>query len=158
MRDIQKLNVLLAEFGARYSIANLKLPVHGAVGIRLRDGTELYLEHEERQGKLYAYTPVVALPKDDASCLKLFATMLNLNFLGSGVECGTLSVWQDSAIFQMSFIITELQIDAFDRSLQKLVVCRTDLGAKLKTGMRSETGKAAAKTRHSASTLLAALK
>jgi hypothetical protein len=59
MRDIQKLNRLLAELGTRYSIAYLKLPPHGAVGLRLKDGSE-HLEYEEDQGKLYAYTSVIA--------------------------------------------------------------------------------------------------
>lgn len=154
MRDIQKLDVLLMELGVRYNISNLKMPSHGAVGLRLKDGSELYLEHDDAQGKLYAYMAVMDLPKDDAARLDLLTRMLQLNFLGSGVEHGVLSIEREMAICQTSFIVNGLQFDTFDRALQNLIACRSGLAAKLKTGKTSR----APKMRHSASTLLAALK
>jgi hypothetical protein len=127
MRDIQKLNRLLAELGTRYSIANLKLPSHGAVGLRLKDGSELYLEYEEEQGKLYAYASVIDVPKDDAGRLKLFAAMLDLNYLGAGLRCGTLSIQNERAICHVSLVIADLQLDAFDRALQDLIAARSEM-------------------------------
>lgn len=160
MRDIQKLNLLLGELGSRYSISNLKLPAHGAVGLRLKDGSELYLEHAAEQGKLYAYTPLTPLtplPRDEASRLALFAAMLELNFLGCGVDHGVLSVHGDSAVCHVAFIVAGLQFETFDRALQGLITARAGMGAKLKAETAQDAGRTT-KVRHSSSTLLAVLK
>jgi hypothetical protein len=157
MRDIQKLDLLLAGLGERYSIANLRLPAHGAIGLRLKDGSELYLEHEKGHGKLYAYTTVMAVPKDDASRLKLLNRMLEFNFLESGAESVILSIQGESAICHTSFMVAGLELEAFDRSLQNLIASRSDIAGKLRADIKNDMARTG-KTRHSASTLLAALK
>lgn len=157
MRDIQKLDLLLAQLGERYSIANLKLPAHGAIGLRLKDGSELYLEHEKAQRRLYAYISVMALPKDDAARMQLLTRMLEFNFLESGAEHVVLSIRQESAICHMSIGVAELELDAFDRSLQNLLAGRADIVEKLKAGASNGPARAAT-ARHSASTLRATFK
>lgn len=132
MRDIQKLERLVQELGGRYSIANLKMPTHGAVGLRLKDGTELYLEHDGDAGMLYAYTPVVPVPGDATARLKLFEKMLQLNYLDCGTGCGTLSVHGGTAILHVRLKIADLLFDAFDRTLQDLVGWRLDVFEKLR--------------------------
>jgi hypothetical protein len=157
MQDVKKLDHLLAQLAERYSISGLKLPTHGAIGLRLKDGSELYLEHEREQRKLYAYMALVALPKEDALRLRLFAAMLELNFLGAGAAQLVLSIREESAICQTSFTIAELEVDDLDRSLQNLIASRSGIAEKLKAGMMSDTTRTA--TRHrSTSTLLAAFK
>jgi hypothetical protein len=157
MRDVQTLKQLLDELGSRYSIANLKLPAHGAVGLRLRDGSELYLEHAGERGELYAYTKLIPLPEDDNERLKLCLAMLELNFLGTGVEHGVLSIQRGAAVCHLSFVVAGLRFDAFDRSLQKLIAGRATLIDRLKREIRKDDGKTA-RTRHSSSILLAALR
>jgi hypothetical protein len=157
MRDIQKLDLLLAALGERYSIANLRLPAHGAIGLRLKDGSELYLEHEKAHGKLYAYMSVMALPKEDAARLRVVTGMLEFNFLESGAVSIVLSVREDKAICQMSFTIDRLELDAFDRALQNLIASRPAIAEKLEACIRNEPARAVT-SRHSAATLLAALK
>ncbi|MGH8806389.1 MAG: hypothetical protein ACREX0_00755 [Noviherbaspirillum sp.] len=88
MRDIQKLERLVQEPGERYSIANLRMPAHGAVGLRLKEGTELYLEHDGAQGTLYAYTPVTSVPGDEMDRLRLFEKMLQLSTLIAVPDAG----------------------------------------------------------------------
>ncbi|RJF96846.1 hypothetical protein D3870_20910 [Noviherbaspirillum cavernae] len=157
MHDICKLDTLFAELGTRYGIANLRLPPHGAVGLRLKDGTELHLEYEKARGTLYAYCNVLPIPGDDASRLKLFAHMLELNFLDSGIDNGALSMQKDMAVCHVRFRIADVPFDAFDRALQKLLTRRLDIAKQLRAGMTSDTPKAARASR-STFTLMTALR
>src|SRR4051794_26763497 len=124
MSDIQKLERLIQELGDRYSIANLSMPAHGAVGLRLKDGLELYLEHDDAQGVLYAYTPVMPVPGDETARLKMFEKLLQLNYLDCGSGCGTLSVQDGSAMLHARLKVAELQFETFDRVLHDLVGSR----------------------------------
>jgi hypothetical protein len=157
MQDIQKLDTVLAQLAQRYSINGLKLPAHGAIGLRLKDGSELYLEHEREQRKLYAYIALMRLPKEDAVRLKLLAAMLELNFLPSAAEHLILSTREESAICHTSFTIAELELECLDRSLQSLIASRTRIAEKLKAGMMNDTTRVATR-RRSTSTLLAGFK
>jgi hypothetical protein len=158
MRDGQKLDLLLTQLGVRYNIDNLKLPAHGAVGLRLRDGSALYLAHVDAHGRLYVYMPIMALPDADEARLQLFGRLLQLNFLGSDAQGGTLSVERETVMCHISFGVRQLQFEALDRSLQKLIDYRMQLLEKLKSDTGGAARKKNAKTRHSASQLLASLK
>lgn len=157
MHEIRKLDALFAELEARYGIANLRLPPHGAVGLRLKDGSELCLEYEEARGTLYAYSSIMPLPVDDAARLKMFAAMLALNFLDAGLDNGALSVHNDTAVCHVRLNVADLQFDEFDRALQALLACRADIAKQLEAGMAIEAPKAIRAAR-STSTLLAAFR
>lgn len=157
MRDTQKLNLLLAELGSHYGIPNLKLPAHGAVGLRLKDGSELYFEHEDAQGTLYACMPVMPLPTDGAARLKLMSAMLELNYLNVGIEHGTLSIDKEQAVCHVAFTVASLQFDVFDRGLQKLIAGRAGVLPRLQAVLRADNG-TPIRARHSAATLLATFK
>ncbi|MFC7518719.1 type III secretion system chaperone [Herbaspirillum sp. GCM10030257] len=157
MPDVQKLNLLLAELGHRYGITNLKLSTQGAVGLRLKDGVELFLEQDSEQGRLYVYTPILSLPKANDARLRMFARMLELNFLGSSMAHGILSVQRNMAICHVSIAIADLKIDTLDQWLHYLLESRATLVNKLKTCMRANTSEAL-HARHSASALLAVLR
>jgi hypothetical protein len=157
MHDVQKLNVLLAELGHRHGIAKLKLSTEGAVGLRLKDGIELFLEHDEKQGHLYAYTPILLLPKAHDVRLRLFAHMLELNFLGSGLAHGILSVQHNMAMCHASIGIANLQVDTLDQPLHQLLESRANLIDRLKACVKAETSETL-RARHSTASLLAVLR
>lgn len=157
MRNIRKLDGLLKDLGTRYSIPNLRMPAHGALGLRLKDGIELYLEYEETEDTLYAYMHVMPLPKEDTLRLKLFTKMLKLNFLDSGGESISLSIEEEIAICHTRFNVDELSFDILDRSLQKLVFWRADISNKLKAEGKADVIRPA-KVSHAATSLLAAFR
>jgi len=157
MRNIRKLDSLLTDLGTRYSIANLRLPTHGAVGLKLKNGIELYLEYEETEDRLYAYMQVIPLPKEDALRLRLFTKMLELNFLDSAGESISLSIDEDAAVCHTSFNVDKLSFDIFDRGLQKLVIRRTDIVNQLKDETKKDVAKPV-KVSHTASSLIATLR
>lgn len=157
MREIQKLSLLLDELGDRYGIANLKLPAHGAVGLRLKDGSELYLEHAAELGRLYAYMPLLPLPAQEPARMAMMSRMLEFNFLGVEDIDGALSINRSMATVHISLSISTLQFDALDRALQQLIAVRASLVKKLKAEPTADTGPST-KARHSSSTLLAAFK
>jgi hypothetical protein len=158
MQDSQKLGLLLTQLGTRYGISNLKLPAHGAVGLRLKDGSELYLVHDDAQSRLYVYMPVIALPGADDERLRLFGRLLQLNFLGADAEDCVLSVERELVMCHISFRIGQLRFETLDRSLQTLISHRTQLIEKLKSNVLEDGRKKTSKARHSASQLLASLK
>ncbi|RZI42190.1 hypothetical protein EGT07_13275 [Herbaspirillum sp. HC18] len=157
MRDIQKMNRLLDELASRYDIPNLAMPAHGAVGLRLKDGSELFLEHDESTGMLYAYMPVMPLPKDDALRSRLFARMLEMNFLGMESERTVLSVQRENATCHASFVIADLQFEAFDCGLQRLIAARSGLAGKLNAEALFEPVRTS-KERYVSTALLASLR
>jgi len=157
MHDVQKLNLLLTELGLRHGIANLQLSTQGAVGLRLKDGTELFLEHDEEQATLYAYTPILSLPKANDARLRIFTHMLEMNFLGSGTAHRTLSVQRDMAICHISIAIADLQMDALERSLHCLLMSRARLVERLKSSIWPEKSEVSHGRRSTAS-LMAVLK
>ncbi|WP_162256936.1 type III secretion system chaperone [Noviherbaspirillum sp. Root189] len=139
------------------AIANLKLSTEGAVGLRLKDGTELFLEHDEKQGHLYVYTSILLLPTAHDVRLRLFAHMLELNFLGSGLAHGTLSIQRDMAMCHVSVAIANLQVDTLDQLLHYLLDSRANLIAKVEACIKTETSDSL-RARRSTASLLAVLR
>jgi hypothetical protein len=153
MNDVHKLNELLAALGARYSIPNLRLSPDGAIGLRLKDGSELYLEHDDERGAVYAYVKLMPLPDEDDARLKLFAAMLGMNFLESGLN-GVLSVKESAAVCHVRMKVDGLNLEAFDQALQGLLAQRKSAIDELQARMEEDALRPV-KTVRSTSTLLA---
>jgi len=138
MRDFTTVNNVLSELGRRHGIDGLRLSAESTVGLCLKDGIEVDFEYDDRRNRMYIYTTILALPKEDTERLKLFDAMLELNCLEKGLPCGSLSIHRqrDAAICQLGLPVTGLTSSMLENSLRELLTCRdimeTTLGRILK--------------------------
>lgn len=133
MRDFATINNVLSELGRRNGIADLRLSAQATVGLCLKDGVEVDFEYDGRRDRLYIYTSILPLPKDDRARLKLCDAMLELNCLEKGLPCGSLSIHRqrDAAICQLGLPVTGLTSTMLENSVRELLLCRRSMATTL---------------------------
>lgn len=157
MRDFATVNNVLSELGRRNNIANLRLSAQATIGLCLKDGGEVDFEYDPSRNRLYIYTTVLSLPKDDAERLKLYEAMLELNCLDKGLPCGSLSIHRqrEAAICQLGLPVAGLTSTMLENSLRELLLCRHSMATTLARMLSADAGAKPDTNRQSTMSLLA---
>ena len=133
MRDFTTVNNVLAELGRRNSITGLRLGTASTVGLCLKDGVEVDFEYDSQRNRLYLYTTILPLPKDDVARLRLCEAMLELNCLEQGFPCGALSIHRqhEAAICHLGLTVDGLTAPLLENALRELLLCRNSMATAL---------------------------
>ena len=133
MHDFTIVNNVLSELGRRNSIAGLRLSTASTIGLCLKDGVEVDFEYDSRRNRLYLYTTILPLPKDDMARLRLCEAMLELNCLEKGLPCGSLSIHRqhEAAMCQLSLTVEGLTVPMLEKALRELLLCRNNMATAL---------------------------
>jgi hypothetical protein len=142
--EIERLNKLLGEVGRRHDI-ELKLNHEGTGGLELKNGIKLFFEYVKGSGKLYIYTPLETISRDDPRRLALYEAMLDCNFLNIGCETGALAIFRhtEQAVYQTGMDAASLNAERLGKAIDELIDQRDEVVYQLdqaKAG-KSKTGK-----------------
>jgi hypothetical protein len=143
MNDLEQLNRLLAHVGQRDGI-DLRLNHEGTAGLTLNSGTSVFFEYVRSSRRLYLYTPLMVVPRDDPRRLALFEAMLACNFLNLGCETGGLAVFlhTEQAVYQTGLDAAGLDADRLDRAIDQLVEQREEVLCQLEQARSGESAPA----------------
>jgi hypothetical protein len=150
---MEKLNKLLGEVGKRNAI-ELKLNQEGTGGLQLKSGVKLFFEYVKNKRKLYIYTHLTNIPRDDPRRLALYEAMLDCNFLNLGCETGALAIFRhiEQAVYQTGLDVTSLDADRLDKAIDELINRRDEIIYRLEQA-KTEIAKASQSHGGAASTV-----
>lgn len=157
MRDFATVNNALSEMAQRNSIANLRLGAEATVGLCLADGVEVDFEYDGERNRLYIYSTIAPLPKDERERLKMCEAMLELNCLEKELACGALSIHRqrEAAICQLGLPAAGLSSTLLEKSLRELLSFRRSMANALACQVSADDDAKSAARRHSTMSLLA---
>lgn len=126
IEQLEKIKKILSEVGSRDGINGLTLNAEGTGGLELTNRVKLFFEYFEESERLYLYTPLMDIPRDDARRLLLYEAMLSCNFLNLVCGRGALALFapQEQAVYQIWLDVDRLDADLLDKEIDELLQFR----------------------------------
>lgn len=126
IEQLEKTKKILNEVGKRDGIHGLTLNAEGTGGLELTNRVKLFFEYVEESERLYLYTPLMDIPRDDARRLLLYEAMLGCNFLNLVCSRGSLALFapQEQAVYQIWLDVNRLDADLLDKEIDELLQFR----------------------------------